>query len=304
MRDSDKLTSLSGANIRNIIVQCGGPDDRSARIVRFPPQDSPESKISVEGPKALVEKIVARLEEFAADLENRVTEVIEVAPPKHFKIIGRGGDVRRNIESKFGVGIEIPKKDTPGPAGSKVKVSGTAANVENAKAHILDLVAEQEGETIQVPRSLHHRISDNGQFFRRLRNDHGVTVDHAGNNAPPRPTAPRTRGRANEGSLPLITDDAPNANTHSWELVEHDATAEGSDDSAIPWILRGPAGERGSRSQAAGSGAGGGAEAVRDRIPDPAGSECVPGRRGSRRLADQLHQEEDGHEGAGAERPG
>jgi hypothetical protein len=79
---------------------------------------------------------------------------------------------------------------------------------------------------------MHHAISNNGQFFRKLRNENHVTVDHAGQTPPPKPSATRSSG----GALPLITDDADTAaEAHSWKLVDTSSTEEGD----IPWVLRG-----------------------------------------------------------------
>lgn len=184
----------------------------------------------------MVDKIVAAIEAFAGQKENSTTESIEVAPEKHRMLIGRGGEVRRALESQFKIGLDIPKLSQQGPARSQVKLSGQPADVEKAKAHILELVKDQEGETFQVPRRYHQAVSDNGQFFRRLRNDHKVTVDHAGHQ-PPKRSAALPRPQVNGGtSLPLITDDQDSIDNHSWELIESGESAEEGD---IPWILRG-----------------------------------------------------------------
>lgn len=239
------LIGGSGSNIRQIVTAAGGPDSSRelARMVRFPRAESDESTIRVEGPKNVVEKIVASLQAQVATLENQVTETLEISPDKHRVLIGRGGETRRSLEDKFTVQLDIPKQNTSGAARSQVKISGEPSLVQKAKEHILDLVKGQEGETIQVPRHLHHVISDNGQFFRRLRNEHRVTVDHAGQQVPPRPTQDqggKSRKGAN-GALPLITDDTSSgADAHSWELVENNG-ADGDASATIPWILRGPA---------------------------------------------------------------
>lgn len=183
-----------------------------------------------------MDNVVAAIEAFASQREKSTTESIEVAPEKHRMLIGRGGEARRALESQFNIGLDIPKLSQQGPARSQVKVSGQPADVEKAKAHILDLTKDQDGEVIQVPRKYHSAVSDNGQFFRRLRNDHKVTVDHAGHQ-PPRRSAALPRTQVNGGaSLPLITDDQDSINSHSWEVVESEESAEEGD---IPWILRG-----------------------------------------------------------------
>ncbi|KAL6709878.1 hypothetical protein ACN47E_000663 [Coniothyrium glycines] len=241
------LIGGSGANIRQVVTSAGGPDNARdlARMVRFPRAESDESSIRVEGPKSVVEKIIAALKKQASDLENQTTETLEIAPEKHRLLIGRGGETRRSLESKLNISLDIPKQTTTGAARSQVKISGEPSAVEKAKEHILELVKEQEGETIQVPRHLHHIISDNGQFFRQLRNQSKVTVDHGGSKLPPKPAqtdAGRSRKGAS-GALPLITDDATTgADEHSWEIVDNNVVEEGADVSAtIPWILRGSA---------------------------------------------------------------
>ena len=185
-----------------------------------------------------MDKVVAAIEAFAGQRENSTTESIEVAPEKHRMLIGRGGEIRRALESQFNIGLDIPKLSQQGPARSQVKVSGQPADVEKAKMHILDLIKDQEGEAFQVPRKYHQAISDNGHFFRRLRNDYKVTVDHAGHEIPKR-SASLPGAQVNGGaSLPLITDDQDSTDSHSWEIVD---SGEGAEEGDIPWILRGSA---------------------------------------------------------------
>lgn len=214
------------------MVKAGGSDDRRelARAIQFPKQDADGNTIKVEGRSDVVEKILAQIRDFVSQRENQVTEILEVAPEKHRSLIGRGGETKRGLESQFSVSIDIPRQ---GSNQTAVKITGQSADVEKAKAHIETLVKGQEGETVQVPRALHHAIANNGQFFRRLKSDHQVTVDHAGQAVPAKPTAP---ARANNSATPLITDDEDaSADAHSWNVVEDLSTEEGD----IPWVLRG-----------------------------------------------------------------
>ena len=184
-----------------------------------------------------MDKIISSIEAFIGERENQVTETLEIAPEKHRLLIGHGGETRRALEARFNVSVDVPKQSQQGPSRSHVKLIGQPDNVQKAKEHILELTKAQEGETLQIPCHLHHVISDNGQFFRRLRNDHKVTVDHGGQQPPQKPTA-KARSRVNGGaSLPLITDDQDDANSHSWEVV--DSNADSGDAGEIPWILRG-----------------------------------------------------------------
>lgn len=229
------LIGAGGSNIRDIVLKAGGSDDRRelARTIQFPKQDADGNSIKVEGRTEIVDKIIAQIEAFVAERESQVTEVLEVPVEKHRSLIGRGGDVKRQMESQFKVSIDIPRQ---GSNQTGVKIVGQAPDVEKAKAHIQSLVKEQQGETIQVPRSLHHAISNNGQIFRKLKSDHGVTVDHAGQPVPAKPAAPAPTRNTN-GAVPLITDEPEeNADLHSWDVVEQQTSGEEGD---FPWILRG-----------------------------------------------------------------
>lgn len=222
------------------MIDAGGPDDRQSlfRTVRFPRQDSNDNTIQVEGDQALVDRIVAAIENFVRQKDNLTSQVIEVAPEKHRLLIGRDGETRRRMETQFGVTIDIPRLAQQGAARSGVKLTGPPANVDRARAHIMTLVKDQGSERVEVPRHLHAAISDNGSFFRRLRRDHQVTVDHAGVQPPSKPAEPRfTRGH-DPKSLPLITDEHELDKTYTWEVV--DASDAEREEGEIPWVLRGP----------------------------------------------------------------
>ncbi|KAF2149398.1 hypothetical protein K461DRAFT_45747 [Myriangium duriaei CBS 260.36] len=225
-----------GEGIRKLVVAAGGPDDRQKinRMVRFPrAEDAEGSTIRIEGPKDVADRIVAQIQAQVSQRDSQTTDILEVAPEKHRQLIGRGGEVRRQLESQFSISLDIPKQTVTGAARSQIKISGQPADVEKAKAHISELVKDQEGTTINIPQKFHHTISDNGQLFRRLRNDNKVTVDHAGQRPPPKQAAPTPK---RSGALPLITDDAADSSSHSWELHSLYSSAPEGD---IPWVLSG-----------------------------------------------------------------
>jgi len=203
-------------------------------MVRFPRADADGNTIRVEGPQDVADKIVAQIQALAEQRDSQSTEVIDVAPEKHRLLIGRGGETRRGLESQFSVSIDIPRQNVSGPQRSQVKITGQSSDVTKAKEHIATLVKDQEGQSISIPLKYHHIISDNGQLFRRLRSDHKVTVDHAGQRPPPKTSTPTAR---RGGALPLITDDATTSDAVSWEL--HDLHAD-APDGDIPWTLSGP----------------------------------------------------------------
>ncbi|KGO42983.1 K Homology domain, type 1 [Penicillium expansum] len=232
------LIGGGGANIRKIVTEAGGPTDGSAaRMVRFPRPESTESTIRLEGNGKIVESIIAAIEEFVKERQDQVTEILDVPTAQHRMLIGRGGDTRRGIESKFNVTLDIPKQ---GSGRTDVKLKGPTSAVESAKEHLKSMLKEQHAETIEVPSHLHHVLADNGHIFRRLRNDHQVTVDHAGQPVPvPAPSAAEdTRTTAEGTDMPLIIDDpSVTADAHSWTIVDNNTSEIAS--TPFPWVLSG-----------------------------------------------------------------
>lgn len=223
-----------------MVIAAGGSDDRRelARTVRFPRQESDDTTIRVEGNKAVVEKIIASIDAFVSERNNQTIETVEIAKDKHRLLIGRGGETRRALEAQHHVSIDIPRVTDQGPSHSHVKLVGQAEHVAQAQAHILDLVKNKEGETMQIPRRIHHAVSDNGRFIRRLRSDFHVNVDHAGHRLPPKPSR-STKPRVTGAELPLITDDQNSLNNHIWDVA--DDIDENAEEGDIPWVLRGSA---------------------------------------------------------------
>ncbi|KAI9376571.1 hypothetical protein BJX61DRAFT_254097 [Aspergillus egyptiacus] len=236
------LIGGGGANIRKIVAEAGGPTDSSAsRLVRFPRPESNDSTIKLEGHVDVVNKIISAIEDFVKEREDQVVVNLEIPQAQHRLLIGRGGDTRRGIESKFHITLDIPRQ---GSGRSDVKLKGASNAVAQAKEEILSMLEGQQGVSVDVPTHLHHAIADNGSFFRRLRNDYQVTVDHAGQQVPPKPTQEDSRGTVNgSSSLPLITDEpSDTVEAHSWKVVENSPVAsDPSQPATIPWVLTGSA---------------------------------------------------------------
>ncbi|QIX01503.1 hypothetical protein AMS68_007020 [Peltaster fructicola] len=231
-----------GSTLIGLLEKAGGPTDTRgrSRAVRFPKTAEEGNSIRIEGQTAMVDKLCASILSMVAEQESQTTDVVEVKPDKHRLLIGRGGEAKRQLEQQFSVNISIPRETETGPQRSQVRVTGQPDNVGKCKAHITEITKEQEGETVQIPRKFHHAIADNGQFFRRLRNDHKVTVDHSGQRPPPRNAAPAP-SRSKGGAVPLITDEpGANSNSHSWESHNLHTSEEAGD---IPWVLLGPSPE-------------------------------------------------------------
>ncbi|KAJ4293725.1 hypothetical protein N0V88_005233 [Collariella sp. IMI 366227] len=202
------LIGTGGANLRKIVLQAGGSDDRRelARTIQFPKQDSDGNNIKIEGRTAVVDNILSQIQAIVDERESQVTISLDIPVEHHKAIIGRGGDAKRALEAQFKVSIDVPRQ---GSEQTALKIAGQPEDVEKAKAHLLDMVKDNEGETVPVPRAMHHAVANNGQIFRRLKNDFGVTVTHAHHQVPPKPEATSTSRTTNNGALPLITDESP-----------------------------------------------------------------------------------------------
>ncbi|EPQ63404.1 Bgt-5114 [Blumeria graminis f. sp. tritici] len=229
------LIGAQGSTLRNIIVEAGGADDRHefARIVQFPRADIQGNCIKIEGNVDLVENIISKMRGIVEERESQINETLDVPVEKHRSLIGRNGETKKDLEAKFKVSIEVPRQ---GSGLTGIVISGLPSNVEDAKNQIQRLIDEQKGESILLPLNIHHAIVDNGQFFRKLRNDYQVKVDHGGKKIPTR-LSKTVNGHTNRSSLPLITDTAECAK----EAYIFSATtiSNSQDEDQIPWNLRG-----------------------------------------------------------------
>ncbi len=224
------LIGPGGSILRQIILDAGGSDDRRelARTVQFPRDGAESNKVKVEGRKAVVEKIVKSMQEIVTENESKVTETIDVPTTQHRHLIGRGGDAKMALQTKFNVNLDIPGRDS-GKTG--IRISGLPADVEAAKAHVLEVTKEEEGETVAIPVHLHHTVSKEGQLFRQLQRDHGVKVDHAGHRTPKKES--KKEAAIDTEDLPLITDENEGPDFRVLAIIPK------ADEGDIPWVLRG-----------------------------------------------------------------
>lgn len=213
------------------------PKDVTFCNVRFPAQGSSESTIQVEGNKAVVEKVIATIDSFVGRKDGQSSQTIEVAPEKHSVLIGRDGTTRRQLEAKFSVRIDIPKKSPEGATRPQIKLTGLPEDIEKARVDILALI-DQESKTIQVPRRIHHALSDDDNIFLRLRRNYEVTVSHAGANPPANPAKAKWSPNRGPEILPLISGERHAAENHMWEVS--DPSSAEQEEGVIPWVLRGP----------------------------------------------------------------
>ncbi|RAL67040.1 hypothetical protein DID88_007820 [Monilinia fructigena] len=232
----EELRQLTGAKID--VPNSRDSADASGRV-----------EIQIKGTASQVAKAKKLIEEKKSVFDSTVTESLNVEKKHHRALIGAGGaNIHSIIINAGGSGdrrelarvVQFPKAESDGntikvegSGQTGITVTGLPADVEKAKAHILELVKGQEGETVQVPRKLHNDISNNVQFFRKLRNDLGVTVDHAGAKLPARVTPPPGASAKDA----LITDEKDTSDdVEEWFVFNKSDSGEPGD---IPWVLRG-----------------------------------------------------------------
>lgn len=219
------IIGSGGSNIRDIVQKAGGSEN-SADHVKFPARGETSNTITVKGSQDVVDKIIKQIEDLVNEKDNQVNETVDVPIKLHRNLIGAQGANRKELEAKFGVGMNVPRQNSN---ETGVKLTGPPENVQKAKEHLLAMTETQKGETVNVPRKFHHVVAQNGATFGEFTRM-GVRVDHAGQKPPPRPKAGASKSN---GDLPLITDQADGTSAHSWEIVSLTSDEEGE----IVWNL-------------------------------------------------------------------
>lgn len=217
-----------GATKNAIIAKAGGAEDQQHRLLQIPDQGSDSKKITSQGPKKIVDSIIAQVKKIVEDKENSVTEKVEVSKDKHRVIIGQGGSTRRSLESEFNVNINIPNVNSESNA---VTIVGLSENVEKAKARIAELTADDWKAVVDVPSYLHSAVSERGAYTRKIRLDHNVEVEH-GNSS--------NRAFKLSSQFPTPPESAFGSDEETLKFTIGETDEAKKDDSdVIPWRLKG-----------------------------------------------------------------
>ncbi|CAG8468568.1 10047_t:CDS:10 [Acaulospora morrowiae] len=167
--------------------------------------------VVIKGPTEEVERVVKeinRVVEEAKHHEIMNSYTVEFTFPAQYSahIIGKGGAQVTKLKENYNVRIDIEggkneeKKTTPGES-VKVTIMGKKADVEDAKARILDHVDKLQDATvlrIKIPPE-HHKslIGAKGRYVKRLEEKYGVHIHF-----------PKSKDQTEEGEL---DDDAQKA---------------------------------------------------------------------------------------------
>lgn len=219
------LIGRGGETIQSIVKKAGS-DAKSSDHVRVPRAGSNSNTITVKGTQDIVDAITKQIEEFVRARENSVEEIVDVPAKLHRNLIGPGGKNKAQLQEKFGVILNIP----PQGKGTGVTINGEPENVNKMKEHLSTLIDTEKGESITVPRRVHHAVAQNGATFNEL-NKMGIRVDHGGQRVPPKP---KSEAPKSNGDLPLITDSNEATPAPLWDIISLSNSDETGD---IPWNL-------------------------------------------------------------------
>ncbi|KAL5252053.1 hypothetical protein ACHWQZ_G015010 [Mnemiopsis leidyi] len=208
-RHHSKIIGRRGAVINKI------KDEHKVQI-RMPDRNSSGSDqdvITIVGYEK--DAVAARdsIMKIVSELEERVTDTVEIDSRIHARLIGQRGKNIRKIMEKFGVDIKF----SGGETGNTVSIEGNEANVEECKEHLLELAEEMmdtlmekiqlEAEEAQYTRP---RQPQPGFFVRDAPWQHGQQQQQQ----PPPQVAPDTSDLT---AFPgLGSASAPRASTGTW----------------------------------------------------------------------------------------
>lgn len=182
-----------GSTKRDIITQCGGDSECSIFV---PSSDKKDPNIRVAGTRKAVAKAVKKIEDIVAQQQNQVEEIVkDIESDRYGALIGSGGLVKRDIETRFNVQLYVPKRGSQ----DNVKISGpNQAAVDAAKQEVLSIVSSGDSAArvqVEVPRRLHAELSNKGAFVRQVESEFSVKIDFGKGSVPKNfsiPAAPQS----------------------------------------------------------------------------------------------------------------
>ncbi|EDO16083.1 hypothetical protein Kpol_1016p25 [Vanderwaltozyma polyspora DSM 70294] len=173
------IIGLNGTVLRDIISKAGGDHLTINRPVNVPKSGSNEGYITIQGPKEFVSKVIKQIDTIISNIDNTVSESIDVPTERLGALIGPVGTIRRQLETEFDIKLQIPNRNN---RSGKVTIVGLPENVSSAKKKIAELLDDKIDLEIEVPASIQEFVSERGAFVQRLRLHEFVNVRY-GNSA-------------------------------------------------------------------------------------------------------------------------
>ncbi|EMD37873.1 hypothetical protein CERSUDRAFT_114510 [Gelatoporia subvermispora B] len=234
-----------GQGLKDLVSRCGGPADPKAQagLIRFPRQGETSDEVRLRGEPKLVAKLKVELEQIVATLQDRVVLGVEVPAAQHRALIGRGGQHLNELQDRHKVGVQFPGSRSYNQVGEPenasdladvdpaniVKVVGSHAAVEKAveelKGQVKAPAPEGVSATLTIPLKYHHAVTQQGNFFRKLRS-FGVQVEQSA--LPQHPAVPPRPAQQADATAARIddTESAPAGAEIQWQVVPNYQDAE------------------------------------------------------------------------------
>jgi transcription antitermination factor NusA-like protein len=164
------LIGAGGKVIQSISDDCGGVH------IKFPDSKSKSDRVTVMGPKDMVDKARNILTELSKDKEaHGYTETLVAKPQHHKFLIGKSGSNIRKIRDSTGARIVFPV--SADSSQDTITIIGKKENVINAKQQLVDIIKELE-KTVEAemnvdPQYHRHFVLRRGEILRQLSDELG-----------------------------------------------------------------------------------------------------------------------------------
>ncbi|WFD18652.1 hypothetical protein MCAP1_000858 [Malassezia caprae] len=177
--DRKVLNALMGEDRMQVTAGRGGaaPADVAART---------DDSVVVRGAPAAVERVVARLQQMAADaeqdsIESSFKDELSVPSAHVPRLIGRGGAAVAKLRDELGVRVDFPDADEKARAKQvPIVLTGRKECVAEAKSRLAAQVQRLADETtvrLRVPAEMHGAlIGPGGKYVSRLQDKYGVRI--------------------------------------------------------------------------------------------------------------------------------
>jgi len=108
-------------------------EDFGGVTVSFPRINEDSNVVRIKGPQECVQGAKSRMEEIVSDLENHVSESIEVDEKYHRTLIGKGGENVQKVQTDFNVQVKFPNRGNRNNSDDAPQTNGEAETDEEAK---------------------------------------------------------------------------------------------------------------------------------------------------------------------------
>jgi len=163
--------------------------------IKVPSEEDKSSTIVVTGAPANVERAKSALNEKVEELEKEEADKalkgfeikIDVKPEYHPKLIGRGGQVIKQLRSDYDVNIQLPTKGNDNDE-STIIITGYEKNANQAKDAIMKIINDFESlikDEVSIDPRVHRMIvGKRGAGIRRIMSDYKVDIKMPREGAP------------------------------------------------------------------------------------------------------------------------